>query len=317
MKVSAHGKVFLAGEYAVLDGSPALVMGIDRDLHASSQLSERTQVVRGGLVWDGGPAPEELRFAARAARICGMPLMRVTYEDELPKGLGSSAAATVAAVRAFKPGASDDEVLALSVAAHWAEQGGSGSGADVAASALGGVIEVRSRIPWRSAEEAMASPRQSEIRTKPIAVSPDARFLLAFTKQPADTRVLVRKVRELIEGDPRQWLKCKAEIENASFRLVVGLKGAPEHALDGIRRGATAMAQLGLHAGAPIVTDELAHICALASSAGAAGKPSGAGGGDCAVILAFGDEARDRAEAAIQKHFPVQRIAPVQRVAPA
>src|SRR5437868_14324384 len=105
MRVSAHGKVFLAGEYAVLDGSPALVIGIAQDLHATVQLAERTQIVRGGLIWDGGPAPEELRFAARAAQICGMPLKRVTFEDELPKGLGSSAAATVAAVRALRPGA--------------------------------------------------------------------------------------------------------------------------------------------------------------------------------------------------------------------
>ena len=41
-----------------------------------------------------------------------------------------------------------------------AEQGGAGSGADVAAAALGGVLEVRSRIPWRSAEEVMALPAQ-------------------------------------------------------------------------------------------------------------------------------------------------------------
>jgi phosphomevalonate kinase len=45
----------------------------------------------------------------------------------------------------------------------------------------------------------------------------------------------------------------------------------------------------------PIVTPELERACALASSAGAAGKPSGAGGGDCAIVLAFGDPAADSA----------------------
>ena len=69
------------------------------------------------------------------------------------------------------------------------------------------------------------------------------------------------------------------------------------------------MAALGDEAGIAIVTPELARACALASGAGAAGKPSGAGGGDCAVILAFGDEARDRAEAALRPHFPVFPVA--------
>ena len=34
-RISAPGKVFLAGEYAVLEGYPALVAGIDRRIHAA------------------------------------------------------------------------------------------------------------------------------------------------------------------------------------------------------------------------------------------------------------------------------------------
>jgi mevalonate kinase len=70
------------------------------------------------------------------------------------------------------------------------------------------------------------------------------------------------------------------------------------------------MAALGEDARLRIVTPELARACALAASAGAAGKPSGAGGGDCAVVLAFGDDGRDRAEAALRPHFPVLRVSP-------
>jgi mevalonate kinase len=70
------------------------------------------------------------------------------------------------------------------------------------------------------------------------------------------------------------------------------------------------MAKLGEQASAGILTTDLAMACALAATAGAAGKPSGAGGGDCAVILAFGDEVRDRAETALRPHFPVLRISP-------
>ena len=58
------------------------------------------------------------------------------------------------------------------------------------------------------------------------------------------------------------------------------------------------MAALGDEAQAPIVTQDLARACAIASSAGAAGKPSGAGGGDCAMVLAWGESA-DRARDAL------------------
>ena len=101
------------------------------------------------------------------------------------------------------------------------------------------------------------------------------------------------------------------EISAACEALRAALEtGAGASALAAVNAGGAAMAALGEAAGVPIVTPELARACALAAAAGAAGKPSGAGGGDCAVILAFGDEARDRAEAALRPHFPVFRVTP-------
>ena len=69
--------------------------------------------------------------------------------------------------------------------------------------------------------------------------------------------------------------------------------------LEAVRRAAAALGALGDEAQVPIVTQEIARACAIASSAGAAGKPSGAGGGDCAIVLAWG-EAGDRARSALQ-----------------
>lgn len=334
--LSAPGKVFLAGEYAVLDGRAALVMAVDRRLHASWEPARVVQVVHreSSILWDGGPAPEELRFAVRAVnlalRLCeeeGISRrgFRLVYQDdfaegEVKLGLGGSAAASVIAVRAAcaaqgRP-LGDGEALRLALAAHFIEQGGAGSGADVAACALGGVQQVRARIPWRSAEEAMAAAagdilRSDPIEAHPVTVPPEARFLLAFTGKAADTRVLVRRVRAFREGDRPRWQAIASEIEAGSESLRTALEaGARDQALDAVRAAAAAMAKLGEQAGAGIITAELALACALAASAGAAGKPSGAGGGDCAVVLAFGDEARDRAEAALRLHFRVLRVAP-------
>ena len=123
--------------------------------------------------------------------------------------------------------------------------------------------------------------------------------------------MLVRRVRAFREGDGPRWQAIATEIEACSESLRTALEaGARDQALDAVRAGAAAMALLGEKAGAGIITAELALACALAASAGAAGKPSGAGGGDCAIVLAFGDEARDRAEAALRLHFRVLRVAP-------
>ena len=334
--LSAHGKVFLAGEYAVLDGRHALVAGVDRAMHASWQLVPNVQIVHApsGLLWDGGPAPEEFRFAIRAVdlalRLCGEEDLqrrgfRLVFEDDFTAdgvklGLGGSAAASVLAVRVACAAQgrllTEHEVLALAAAAHWIEQGGSGSGADVAASALGGVLRVRARFPWRSAEEAMAAPARElleagAIEAERVRVPDDLRLLLAFTGKPADSRALVRQVKEFMGGEPRKWAKIAGEIGAQSEALRTALEeGERQRALDAVRAGAAAMARLGEEAGAGIITAELALACALAASAGAAGKPSGAGGGDCAVVLAFGDEGRDRAEAALRQSFSVFRISP-------
>ena len=46
-----------------------------------------------------------------------------------------------------------------------------------------------------------------------------------------------------------------------------------------------AMNRLGQEAGAPIVTQEHERVMTIAAEMGGAAKPSGAGGGDCAVAV--------------------------------
>ena len=113
VRLAACGKVFLAGEYAVLDpGRPAVVAGIDRRLHATAERAATgLHLVHSptGIAWDGGSPPPELRFAARAAQLarafCEEPVaVRIVFEDDLAVrgrklGLGGSAAACVLAVR--------------------------------------------------------------------------------------------------------------------------------------------------------------------------------------------------------------------------
>jgi len=352
VKLAAPGKAFLAGEYAVLEpSSAALVVGIDRFLEASLRplAGNKVEIVHRptgsfvageltaeGIRWAGGIAGE-VRFAARAAglaaRLCAAEGHRqrgfaLVYENDFARegkklGLGGSAAACVLAVRATcaaqeRPLAGE-EVAALAGAAHFDEQGGRGSGVDVAACALGGLLEVTVQRPFRVGEDPRDVLRAPPFSVRRLPLAPDLRLLLACTGAPADSRALVGRVLEFARASPARYrARCEA-ISRARSGLSDALEAAArsdseeprEAALDAIRQGAAAMAALGDEANVAIVTPDLSRACAIAASAGAVAKPSGAGGGDCAIVVAFDDAAIDRAARALEAGgFSPVRIAP-------
>lgn len=146
---TAPGKLILTGEYAVLDGAPALVIAVDRRV-----------VARREGIPPGSPfllaVARELAQRYGAASPGALAALEIAVDssafydaaDRTQKlGLGSSAAVTVAATAlalAAQHGAIDrDEVLAIALAAHANAQGAKGargSGADIAAAVYGGAI---------------------------------------------------------------------------------------------------------------------------------------------------------------------------------
>jgi phosphomevalonate kinase len=305
-------------------------------VHRPSSSFVAGELTTGGILWAGGIA-EEVRFAARAAglaaRLCaaegraqrGFALL---YENDFALdgkkiGLGGSAAASVLAVRAAcaaqeRPLAGE-ETAALAAAAHYEEQGGRGSGADVAACASGGLLEVIVQRSLRTGEDPREVLRAPPFAVRRLPLAPDLRLLLAYTGAPADSRALVGGVLEFGRANPARYRALREGISTARDILRDALEeaarsGSPaprERALDAVRRGAAAMAALGAEAKVAIVTPELSRACAIAASAGAAGKPSGAGGGDCAIVLAFDDGALERAARDLEAAgFSPLRIAP-------
>jgi len=338
VELAVPGKAFVAGEYSVLErGQPALVLAVDLRLRATLRElpgravellrrpggeSARGELTREGVSWSSG-VPAELRFAARAAQVAARLCaeegreprgFEAAFADDLSRegrklGLGGSAAASVLAARAACAAQGRElaprEAMCLAAAAHWIEQGARGSGADVAACALGGLVEVRTSHAWTGvgddplgggARDLLAHP---PLEARPIALPPGIRFLLAWTGAPADTRRLVDEVLAFARARPGRWRHHVAALSAHETALREALeRNDASGALDAVRRAAAAMGALGDEAQARIVTQDLARACAIASSAGAAGKPSGAGGGDCAIVLAWGDAA-DRAREAL------------------
>jgi phosphomevalonate kinase len=336
-ELSAPGKAFVAGEYSVLQpGEPALVLAVDirmhavvRELrsravelvHAPSGSAAHGELTQSGVAWTSG-IPGDLRFAARsvqlAARLCAEEALaprgfNAAFQDDLSRdgrklGLGGSAAASVLAVRAtcLAQGRelTRDESITLAAAAHWLEQGGRGSGADVAACGAGGLVEVRSQsaafasVPNTPLRDLLQ--RDSPLQVRAVAVPPGLHFLLAWTGQPANTRNLVNSVLSFASARPGRWQHHVRALSACEVSLREALERNEEAAsLDAVRRAAAALGALGDEAQEPIVTPKLAHACAVASSAGAAAKPSGAGGGDSAIVLAWGGAA-ERARKALE-----------------
>lgn len=160
-RFSAPGSVMLMGEHAVLNGSRSICCAIDRRIRLSAEAQdERSISIRSGLgafetSLDHPDPNPEFEFVVRAFANMADQLrcgVSVEIESDLPEtvGLGSSAAVTVCACAAARklsgmdcdPGLVMDQAIAVVRGVQ-----GRASGADCAASALGGVLGYRMDPP--------------------------------------------------------------------------------------------------------------------------------------------------------------------------
>jgi phosphomevalonate kinase len=263
IQVRAPGKVVLLGEYAVLDGSPAIAMAVDSGVSCTVQLG-------GAHVEIDAPAE---RFARPALEASDAPPGVYRFEAWNPPptgtkpGLGSSGAAVVAAVLAareirlepFDP----EQVRLLATRVHQAVQG-SGSGIDVAASATGGITRFR---------QGHVTPERAGDLADRLAV--------VWSGASAATGPRVERYRATKD---RGWFTA------ATAAIVEGWRSDPIAAFaDACRllRRLDARHRIGwwIEAYEPVL--------ASAARFGGAAKPSGAGGGDVVVAVLPDRGARD------------------------
>lgn len=146
---SAPGKVVLCGEYAVLDGAPAIAMAVNRRASVTIDDGSRATVSSIGL-----PGSTDTRLLESVCEVLDIdrPEAAITLDTGAftdvasgrKLGIGSSAALAVALVGALSPRAmGPDGIFEAALLAHRRFQDGRGSGVDIAASAAGGLIEYR------------------------------------------------------------------------------------------------------------------------------------------------------------------------------
>ena len=197
-------------------------------------------------------------------------------------GLGSSAAAAVAAAGAVFARHGDDlgdpgvreALLEVALEGHRAVAP-RGSGVDVAAAVYGGFLRVR---------------RADGLAIAPMVWPAALRARVVYTGKSARTSELVAGVDQLRERRPAEHQQRIDAIAAAADALIAAIDRADAGAaIDAVGRHHDAMADLGAAAGAPIVEERLAMVAELARTEGGAAKPSGAGGGDVAIAF-FADE---------------------------
>ena len=276
--VAAPGKIFLVGEYAVLEGGVAVLAAVSRYAVAQYVPGFEPQ----------SPVVDEAVKRALAAigeASAALPPGSVMVDTDafcqgkFKIGLGSSAATAVATVGAMFEAAGlsieglQHQVFAIAEAAHRAAQGGVGSGADVATAVYGGFIKFQ-----RSADGAPC--------VESIPVPAGLHLVVFWTAEPADTRAHVESVRAYAKTAPSSYHMLLGALRATADRFVSELAaGRATGAVVAAGRYGQQLDDLGKAAGVRIVTATFGRAASLARELGGSAKPSGAGGGDIGVAF--------------------------------
>ncbi len=249
----APGKLVIVGEYAVLDGAPAIVAAVDSGVKCEVFPADELHIT----------VPDGLddTFVRAALSAVHAPAGHYTFSDHNPTntagkaGLGGSGASVVAACLAGSVLGGhnlDRHALAdIAMRVHREVQG-SGSGIDILASVYGGVMRVENGS---------------------VSQGPAIEPVIVYSGTSAKTGPRVQKYRA--QARRRSFVQMSTSIVNDFADDPVAALGENRSLLE-------AMAE---NAGIAYRTTALDRLVDLADDCGGAAKPSGAGGGDVAVAL--------------------------------
>lgn len=323
--VKAPGKLYIAGEYAVLEpGHPAILVALDRFITVSVSEAQDQGTInsrqyaetdfhwrRQGdqMVFDNRDNPfhyilEAIRVVETLALEMGKPLriydldINSQLEDNGGRkyGLGSSAAVTVGTVKAlcefYQLDLSRMDIFKIAAIAHFNIQG-NGSLGDIAASVFGGWLAfstfdkdwLRTVLKTDNFTEILASEWPG-LRIEVLNVPSELELLIGWTGSPASTSRLVDKITIAKFAKKGQYQEFLANSRKCIQGIIAGIKTGNLAAVKGgIRENRALLRQLGTFSEVNIETPELKELCQIAEKYGAAAKFSGAGGGDCGIAI--------------------------------
>ncbi|MDQ6110682.1 phosphomevalonate kinase [Enterococcus gallinarum] len=325
IEISVPGKLFIAGEYAVVEpGHPAIIVAVDQFINVTiegarkngsiqsaqySDLPIRWTRRNGELVLDHRENPfhyilAAIRLTEKYAQEKGTLLsfydLKVTSELDNSNGrkygLGSSGAVTVATVKALNLyyDLKMDRLTQFKIAAlaHLAVQG-NGSCGDIAASCYGGWLAfstfdhewvLRKQQEWTLTQ--LLTSDWPELSIRPLTVPKSLRLLIGWTGSPASTSDLVDQVYQSKEAKEKGYAKFLADSKDCVNRLIDGFLNEDSRTIKKmITENRKLLVGLSRLTGVTIETPALKKLCDLAETYRGAAKSSGAGGGDCGIVI--------------------------------
>ncbi len=325
IKVKAPGKLYLAGEYAVVEtGYPAILVALNQFVHVSVEAShdygsiisrqyqeESVYWKRQGnqMVFDNRDNPfhyilSGIKITEQYAQALGKTMrcyhLKIDSELDSPDGkkygLGSSAAVTVATVKAlcafYKVPVNKDELFKLAAIAHFEVQG-NGSLGDIAASVYGGFIAYHSfDREWLHLAKQKYSLKEllnlawPQLKIEILTPPTELNLLIGWTGSPASTSHLVDVVG--LKKAERK-IKYNQFLADSAHCLRNIIRGFHESSLKqiqaGLRENRQNLRKLGNLTNLEIETPKLKRLITIAESFGGVAKSSGAGGGDCGIVV--------------------------------
>ncbi len=304
----APGKLVISGDYAVLEGAPAVVAAVD--MVATVKITLANAVVHqlhnentgqtlnfdGGfgipIRWHSNPGAGGAMleaalniFLKAGYSTATVPAMRFSidtqdfYANGKKKGIGSSAAVAVALTGALGILTRQKVGPDMALRVHREFQQDKGSGIDVISSWYGGVVCMTP-----------GEKPQIEKLSWPTGLS----VLAVGTGQPASTPAMLARLEAFREQDPTGYSECFTTLTEAA-REVAGCwaKGELGPLLEQLGDYAQKLQALDTAAGIGIWSETHLRLAEAAAEAGVAYKPSGAGGGDFGLAFAKDQNAID------------------------
>jgi len=317
----APGKMILLGEYAVLEGAPALVAAVDR--YADVRIQENSgnyfevespslgvsstafTVSQHGIICFKdleNSAVKKLGFFRTIFEFLwlyfksGQKLLKPAsitlntnsfYSDQLNSklGFGSSAAMTVALTQALymycNENSRDEDLITrvfrLGLSSHRKAQGNLGSGADVAASAFGGIIRYEMGMNKKAEQK---KPQEMKIwEALP--------FACIWSGASESTRKMVRGVSQLKTRHPEIYKKQMVQMTDLAHAGCEAYQNQNAgRFLELVDRYQSCLHELGEKSGMPIVSPVHMELADKIRKLNGIYKPSGAGSGDIGVAFA-------------------------------
>lgn len=322
---SAPGKLYITGEYAVLEtGHPAIIVALDQYITVSLTKQDHRGSITSSysnflpIPWtrkDGKVFVDErenpfnyvitaIQMTEKYVESLGKELSfyHLDIQSDLMKkdgrkyGLGSSGAVTVATVKAllkfYGVPLQPLFIYKLCVLTHL-EIGSNGSFGDIAASTFGGWIAyskfdqqwLEKQAKTHSIQELVAMDWK-DLRIESLPAPKELELFIGWTGDPASTASLVDQMNQDNEKH-RAFHRYFLQTAKKIVEKTIHdfKKQQTKEILEDIAQYRQLLKELAQQANICIETPTLTEFCTIVETFGASGKSSGAGGGDCGIAF--------------------------------